>query len=382
MAKKRENGTDPRQPQDWQETGYRMEENPCEWAPAVDDRNDQGFRQATVDGNWQEDPFEDGAAESARPERSGDVNRRENTFWQGGVDWVPPEEIISREEKKTSDKKQKRWAKREEWSLSRRILTSLVLVLILAAIGGSLYVHFNYQIREFRVIGNERFSDQEIIQAAHLSLGMNLLFLNEDSIRQGVSEQGFMRVTGIRKLMPGTLELHVRERKESAFFTYNGIICTLDDRGVVMRKNVKMRDKEENETGREGAEGEGNAKETEPGTEGLMHVEGFSVRYCREGKLLELHSTGQLEAYMDISLELRALGLIDMVEVLYVTDTDNLYLATRDGFSVRLGNSGNIHAKIRAMQLTLGKLHEMGKSGGTVDVSTPAEPTWIPEAGS
>ncbi len=368
MAREKEERNNPRQPQAWQEKGYNMEENPCEWAPTIDDQNDLGYQEARVDGEWRDDPFGDDAVdEGLQDGRSEDVKQRESRFWVGR-DKAPAEEVVQREDAARDEKKAKRWEKKKEWSALRKILTTMTLVVVLAVIGGGLFVHFHYQLREIRVIGNSRYSDEEVIRAAHLSLGMNLLFLNENSIRQGISEQGFMRLTGMRKVVPGTLELRIREREESAFFTYNGITCTLDDRGVVMRRNVQS----EQEDG----------QDTRPGTEGLMHVEGFSIRYCQEGKTLELYNADQLTVYMEISLELRAMGLIDVVEILYVTDTDNLYLATRDGFSVRLGNSAAIHKKLRAMQLTLGKLHEMGKIGGTVDVSTPAEPTWIPEAGS
>ena len=78
-------------------------------------------------------------------------------------------------------------------------------------------------------------------------------------------------------------------------------------------------------------------------------------------------------------IEIRIQGLLSVVSEMYVADLNNLSLATFDGFSVHLGDSRDIHAKIRAMELVRQALISRGVSGGTIDVSDCENPTHIPE---
>ena len=74
------------------------------------------------------------------------------------------------------------------------------------------------------------------------------------------------------------------------------------------------------------------------------------------------------------------LGAMDQILELDLSDMDNLFLVSTDGYSVRLGNSENLHAKLRAMLMTLDWLRQEGYGAGTVDVSVPVNPTYIPES--
>ena len=57
----------------------------------------------------------------------------------------------------------------------------------------------------------------------------------------------------------------------------------------------------------------------------------------------------------------------ETVEVKYAT-----------GFSVRLGTSERLHAKLRSLLLTEAELVGRGYASGSIDVSSPEKPTYIP----
>ena len=67
-----------------------------------------------------------------------------------------------------------------------------------------------------------------------------------------------------------------------------------------------------------------------------------------------------------------------MVE-LDMSDMDSIFLTTSDDYIVRLGDSTDMHAKLRAMILTIEYLRANGHGEGTVDVSVPVYPSYIPD---
>lgn len=77
-------------------------------------------------------------------------------------------------------------------------------------------------------------------------------------------------------------------------------------------------------------------------------------------------------------MELKAMGMEKEISTLYLTDPESIYLGTSSGFSVRMGTSERIHAKLRSLQLVLDRLVAEGFPKGTIDVSIPEVPTYIP----
>ncbi|MBR6954138.1 MAG: FtsQ-type POTRA domain-containing protein [Clostridia bacterium] len=340
----------------WQQGGYHMQDSPCEHAVPINEQNDTGYLPVSPDSRDRGNPFDDGAVdEDLRKQRSRSVEAHDSTFWIGPGQ-APEDAVIQREPR---DK-----GKGRNTSALKALLC-IGAALVLMVVGTMIFMHLRYTIRQIRVEGNSECSDQEVIAASGISVGMNMLTVDREKVEKNLAaNSSLLRLISVKWDDSGTLVLTVRERHRASYITCNGIICILDNHGMVLQENVQI----------------ANLQDGEPDPlEGLVRVEGFSVRYYRKGRVLELYNQKQMDAYWDAMLEIQVMSLTDVVEVLYVTDTDNLYLATRDGFSVRLGDSEDMHAKLRAMQLTVRWLQENGKAGGTVDVSNPVEPTWIPE---
>ena len=359
----------------WQTHGYRMEDSPCEHAVPINDQNDTGYQPVRTDSTWRGDPFGDGAVdERLRDQRSADVEAHASDFWVGR-DKPPETEIVERE---NASRSEVRWQPKKKWSINKKIFLTLALVLAAAIAGLGVYFNLHYRIRQIRVEGNVVFTQRAVIDASGVRTGMNFLDIKRETVEETMKANNhYLRLISTKWVEPGTLVLTVRERKKVAYITYNGIVCTLDNRGMVLEENVAVpRKKTLEEQVRE--QDAGQPEEPDP-LAGLVRVEGLSIHYCRRGKTLELYDQGQLSVYVSAFTELQVMGLADSVEVLYVTDKDNLYLATRDGYSVRLGDSNDIHPKLRAMTLTIDWLRENSRTGGTIDVSNPEEPTWIPE---
>lgn len=349
-----------RQPGDdtgWQEAGYHMETSRCESAPPVNDQNDTGFQHSAGDGPWRQDPFEDGAVDRGlSEERSEELDKRQSPFWQSQPT-PPPEQVIEREQRHKSVVLEK---VRRKIGVNARVLIyglcSLLAVILLY--GGYCAIH--YRITEIDVEGNSYIPKERVIELSGLKVGTNLLTLDEkaaERIGQAISRERYLVFVGLKKYEPNRVVIHVRERTPVAYMNTNGIVYVLDASGMVLEEDRQ-----------------GTMRPV------LMRLEGLDVRTCRVGSRVDVNQQLQFDIYMTVSMEAKAMSLGEVNSALYVTDTNNLYLVTADGFTVRLGNSSRIHAKLRSMNLVREALVARGEHSGTIDVSTPAEPTWIPEA--
>lgn len=293
---------------------------------------------------WQStppDPF-DGYGEdpSLAQERSENLYDRERTFWHNVNDLEVPTE-------------QPKAAPRAD----RHALRWILLIVAVLAVAGFLVYGQVFRVRSITVQGNSIIATEDVIRLAGLSEGMSTLTLDHDAIERGIESNRYLSFVCVDVQLPDQVTIQVRERTPAAVLKYCGILYITDSRGMVLEESF----------------------DTSATYPGLVSVDGMEIRQCEVGKQLILSSTKQLDVYMSILLELKVMSATDQVRELNLSDMDNLFLVSTDGYSVRLGESSNIHAKLRSMLLTLDKLREDGYGAGTVDVSTPVNPTYIPE---
>ena len=158
------------------------------------------------------------------------------------------------------------------------------------------------------------------------------------------------------KQLPDKVVIQVKERIPAAAVKYCGILYTMDNRGMVLEESLDT--------------------ETETG---LVLVSGMGIHDCRVGQVLNLNDAQQMQTFTEILVELKVMSALNRVKELDLSNMDNLFIVSTNGFTVRLGTVDNLHAKLRSMLLTLDHLTREGYEGGTVDVSAPVNPTYTPE---
>ena len=375
----------------WQDTGYMPRMQPQN--PPVDDRSDSGYLPRTDDA-WQGDPFEDGAEDPMlRQARSDNLNYHQGEFWETPEAAGTPRQHTGSQTGQQSQPRtaaptgsgavtggktrtrqgqtgqtgtsggtrKRRRAKGEKKppSINRRIFRRVLAVagvlVLIAAIAGA----FIFRVQSVQVDGSSRIAASTVVQLSGLKNGYhNIFFVDDDAVTRAVEQNRYLRMVSVEKLFPATVILHVRERTQSAYIRYAGILYVLDSRGVVLE--------ETNDTSAQPA---------------LMRLEGLEIANDPIlGRTISAKKSDQLETYVNMMMELKALKLSDSVKEFYVGDANNLYVATEDGYSVRLGTSERLHAKLRAMMLVRDELRSRGLREGTIDVATPEQPTFIPES--
>lgn len=290
------------------------------------------------------DPFEEpGEAPELREARSDNIYDRDRTFWHplGDLQMQPPPA---------------QGDKPRACNGGHAIRWVVIIAAVVALVGFVVYGQV-FQARSIQVQGNRIVSSEEVLRLAGLGKGVNTLSLNEDAIQRGIESNRYLTFVCVEVDLPGSLTVQVRERVPAAMVKYCGILYVVDNRGMVLEETYDVDAVYEN----------------------MITVEGLDIRQCEVGKSLTLSSAKQMNIYTTALIEMKVMGAMDQILELDLSDMDNLFLVSKDGYAVRLGSGDSLHAKLRSMLLTLDKLRQEGHGPGTVDVSDPVHPTYIPE---
>ena len=253
-------------------------------------------------------------------------------------------------------------------------VVSLRAVLILAGllVTAVLVLFFGvFRIREIRVVGNSAISSADIIAFSGIKKGESILTLSEDETERKLNAAAMKAASDLgnynyyrlqfrylEKEMPGTVTIAVREREACCFLTWCGILYVLDKNGMVLyeTEDADMRNRMQ-----------------------LVEVKGLDIRSgAHVGQTMVLSSATQELIFKDLFMEMKVLGCTDQIREADLSNLSSILLSTRDGYTVSMGNSESIHAKLRSMLLVRQKLIEMEKTGGSINVSNPAAPSYSP----
>jgi len=359
----------------WQMGGYHGEITELNSLEGIHDGNDRGYVPVTGH-DYQDvmlDPFGDFAVDpSMASERSENLVGHHGTFWQ---DAHKRSEMSA----KNGTHPVKTTATERAWHSLRHLVTDdrhafniilicIAVIAILLTIArwmifnvGTVTVQFTNPELQRETVGQDQLPQllSDIDQAKELSEiepGMNILSLNEDAIAANIARNRYYILVGMDTRIPHEVVLRVRKRNQEAFIQHLGIIYIIDQSGMVLEETS-----------------DGKAQPD------MIEVRGLDIHTCVLGKHLIMNRQEQLSIYGEILLQLRAMNMQSGISRIFLNDIRNICMVTKDGYSVRFGGSERMHAKLRSMALTIEKLKEAGKTMGTIDVSTPETPTYIPE---
>ena len=314
-----------------------------------------------------ESPFEEPEqAPELRQNRSESLYTRDEPFWNRVVDqeqayqprqlyanyWNHPDvmdsDCILHVDSDTRLQKLKKFL--GSGTTKKFLLVSAIIVVIAFILYSALF-----QVRRIVVRGNATVPGQDIVRLSGLKVGQNSLTIDDEEIMRRIESNRYLRCTLV-DVQWDSVTIHIKERVPAVWLNHNGMAVLMDNRGFVLEESL-------------------GSYEAYPG---LVKVIGLDVRRCALGQTISLNTSSQLETYTQILVELKAMKGIDLLSELDMTSMDSIYLATHDGFYVRLGSEESIHEKLRAFLIPREKVLEMGYYSGTIDVTDPGRPTYSP----
>lgn len=231
-----------------------------------------------------------------------------------------------------------------------------VLCSLFVLVGVGIILHSTlFRLKRVQVVGSEYRTPQEVVMLAGVAQGDNILLLDRDKIRDNINKDRYLIFRDMQRDYPDGLIIQVYERIPRANIQSMGEQYTLDGEGMVLERSQTLQL-----------------------TEGLTTVTGLQITSSTLGRYITCQKEEQLATYRKVMSELALQETISQISELNLANMDNLYLVSVDGFTIRLGNEGDMQAKIGAMRAVLDYLHQAGREKGSVDVSAPINPTYIP----
>lgn len=352
--------------EDWSISGYHMEDAACDRAEPLDDANDgcylpeEALPYLSPDYDLPLMAEDDGVDEHLADVRSPHVKDHNSSFWDKADGSRTASGVPASGKDAAGDVPPHRDTRSGPVTQvhaqpgARAVVLVIAIVLVLGAVGAVVY-NSMFSIHSITVQGNRTVQSEEIIASSGVRIGMNVLMLDIPAITDAVEANRYLKLVRVDHDNHNVV-LQVYERSPMAYIRVNGIYYTMDNRGMVLE--------------------EYGAEDALP--KGLVHVEDLPVHGCLVGRTLNITGKDTADAYLQLMLEIKAMGLQNTIAAVNLGDLNNLLLDTSDGFFVQLGDATYLHGKFRAMMLTRTELIGQGYSGGTINVSNYAKPSYKP----
>ena len=282
--------------------------------------------------------------------------KRLNTAEPTGTE--PGAEESAEEESELEEETQPVLTPEEKARIRSRSITGRLILLLAIVVAAIIILQGTaFRLRTVYVIGNVHRTAQQVAGASGLVKGLNIFAISEDEVRKNLASDHTIVFLGLQKDYPSTIYLYISEREPVAATQWLGLLYTLDEEGMVMD--------ETNSTSMPA---------------GMPTVTGFQITNIHVGQKMEVRNQEQMRAYYDIMAELRLQYYRDQIQDINLTDSDNLYLLTVTGISVRLGSREFMRAKIGALRTDIAYLQQLGKTSGLLDVTIPEDAKYRPDS--
>ena len=236
------------------------------------------------------------------------------------------------------------------------VFRGLLMFLAVAFGVGMLVRSVLFSVRAAQVSGNVQMTEAEVLNIAGISLGENMFELDESEIARRINANHYLSFQRLRLDWPDGVTLFVTERVPSAYTNAYGMLYILAEDGTVLEDSNDI-----------------------DALPDLPLVQGFQEGDVVVGRKIASDTSEKLITYTALMEELQTQEYLTRISVLNISDVDNIFLVTTDGYTVQLGNRNDIRAKVGAMRAVVDKLKELGNEGGTINIADdPVHPTYMP----
>lgn len=202
-----------------------------------------------------------------------------------------------------------------------------------------------FVIRDVEVACDGEADAQSVIRTSGVELGARMRALDADKVARAVESTGQYAFVSVERSYPSTVLLTVRVRVPAAMAETGGLVVLMDENGYVISATPEAPDAD------------------------AVYVTGLDVGSYAVGK--------QVSADRDkLSAMARVIGALNdadakgYVSELNVADVNGLYIYSRTGICVDLGDESDMGDKAVLMKYVLQDLESRGETSGRLDVSS------------
>lgn len=219
------------------------------------------------------------------------------------------------------------------------VLVCVALVMLAVFLDGSVFV-----VRDVIIEGDSGMEDVEVMRLAHLNMGGKLRKIDVADMQRSLESSGALKCLSIDTQLPSTVIITVERRIPRMVADYGGSIALLDGDCYVISVSREMP--------------EGN----------YIYVTGISPKDAVPGRRIGTDNL-RLEAVCTILDAVDMTGTVEYISEINAADVDGLYLYSRTGIQVMLGDTGDMESKLIWMKYALIDLEGRGNVTGKLDVT-------------
>ncbi len=208
------------------------------------------------------------------------------------------------------DKRKKRilWRKR-----TRGVLTALFLIIVF--LFWTIYYLLKsdlLNLKTINVYGNAILTEEEIIDVSDLYFNRNILQYDLKQIKSKVESHPYIDEANIKRKLPKTIIITVKEREKYAIIPYMGSFIYIDPYKVVLEVTRDYL------------------------AEDLVIITGVEFESFKLGEIINIHNENIFDHAMDLVEAARIISLMDMISEINIGREDYIKLITFDGIEVLL----------------------------------------------
>lgn len=227
-------------------------------------------------------------------------------------------------------------------------MRKLLGVLAFLLLAGALWLFLDrsvFVIRDVEVACEDTVDAAHVIRVSGIGLGTRLRALDPDLVARKLESTGEYEFISVERKYPSTVLLSMKRRVPAAMAEAGGFVLLMDRGGHVL-----------------------SAAPAAPDAEAL-YVTGLDVGTYDIGRRISADEA-RLSAMEAVIGALDAAGARAYASELNVGDVNNLYIYSRTGIYVALGDEVDIQKKIILMRGVLQDLESRGETSGRLDVSS------------
>ncbi len=202
-----------------------------------------------------------------------------------------------------------------------------------------------FVIRNVEVVSDQTVDEQDVIRISGVEMGTRMRALDPDKIARGIESTGAYAFVSAEKKYPSSVRLTVRKRVPAAMAEVGGLVVLMDADGCVISATPEAPDAD------------------------AVYVTGIDIGAYIVGQLVDADAD-RIEAMREVIAALEKGDANAYVSELNVSDVNELYIYSRTGIYVALGNDGEMDKKIVLMKYVLQDLESRGETSGRLDVSS------------
>lgn len=231
----------------------------------------------------------------------------------------------------------------------------VLLLFLLGILVGIVYIGTEiFQVKKIIVSGNEKMVYDDIVRIAGIPMGENIFKVDKALIQKRIEKNPYLEFVSMDFEYPDSICIHIRERKPAAAIPYLGSQIVVDTKGFILEICGDLEDMP------------------------YPLVQGLSIKGCTIGKELAVADLYQLKALKRVLEEVYKQELQDVISEIQVDNPDNIYIISRNGTTIRLGQAIEVNDKLKWLRTSNFHQIDNGDIKGVLDISVATQAIFQP----